>query len=80
MMQRLVADGTGVGVVLAHAGNTVRVMVRDDGRGGSSMQDTARGGGFGIAGPTERVTALGGTLRTGPREDHGGEVVGLLSA
>ncbi|WP_435849601.1 hypothetical protein [Streptomyces tibetensis] len=38
----------------------------------------ARGGGFGLVGLTERVTALGGTLHTGPRKNHGWEVVALL--
>lgn len=33
------------------------------------MPYAARGGGFGIVGSTERVTALGGTLHTGPRKN-----------
>ena len=52
--------------------------MRDDGRGGTQMPHAARGGGFGIVGLTERVTALGGELRTGPRPDTGWEVIALL--
>ncbi|WP_420918279.1 sensor histidine kinase [Streptomyces caniscabiei] len=79
-VRRHAADATEVTVVLAHADDTLRVTVRDNGRGGSPLPYAARGGGFGIVGLTERVTALGGTLHTGPRGDHGWEVVALLPA
>ncbi|RJL32513.1 sensor histidine kinase [Bailinhaonella thermotolerans] len=36
------------------------------------------GAGFGLAGMRERVSALGGSLRTGPREDGGFEVAARL--
>ncbi|WP_244187752.1 sensor histidine kinase [Streptomyces regalis] len=79
-VRRHAADATEVTVALAHADNTLHVTVRDNGRGGTPMPYAARGGGFGIVGLTERVTALGGTLHTGPRKDHGWEVVALLPA
>lgn len=50
------------------------------GRGGTQLPLAARGGGFGLVGLTERVTALGGELRTGPSPDDGWEVVALLPA
>lgn len=79
-VRRHAADATEVTVALAHADDTLRVTVRDNGRGGAPMPYAARGGGFGIVGLTERVTSLGGELRIGPREDHGWEVVALLPA
>jgi hypothetical protein len=74
-VRRHAADATEVTVALAHAHDTLRVTVRDNGRGGAPMPYAARGGGFGIVGLTERVTALDGTLHTGPRKDHGWEVL-----
>jgi signal transduction histidine kinase len=79
-VRRHAADATEVTVALAHAEDSLRVTVRDNGRGGVPLPYAARGGGFGIVGLTERVTALGGTLHTGPRRDHGWEVVALLPA
>lgn len=79
-VRRHAADATEVTVALAHADDTLRVTVRDNGRGGSPLPHAARGGGFGIVGLTERVTALGGELRAGPRTDHGWEVMVLLPA
>ncbi|MDX3451303.1 histidine kinase [Streptomyces sp. ME02-8801-2C] len=79
-VRRHAADATEVTVALAYADGVLHVTVRDNGRGGATMPYVARGGGFGIVGLTERVTALGGTLRTGPRKDHGWEVMALLPA
>ncbi|MEU2281688.1 histidine kinase [Streptomyces sp. NPDC013178] len=79
-VRRHAADATEVTVALTHADSTLHVTVRDNGRGGAPMPYAARGGGFGIVGLTERVTALGGTLHTGPRKDQGWEVVALLPA
>jgi signal transduction histidine kinase len=42
------------------------------------MPHAARGGGFGLVGLAERVTALGGELRVGPRPGHGWQVEALL--
>ena len=77
-VRRHAADATEVTVGLAYEDGTLRVLVRDDGRGGTPMPHAARGGGFGLVGLTERVTALGGELRTGPRPDAGWEVIALL--
>ncbi|MGP4050661.1 sensor histidine kinase [Streptomyces sp. 2A115] len=79
-VRRHAADATEVTVGLAYEDGTLRVSVRDDGRGGTQMPHAARGGGFGLVGLTERVTALGGELRTGPRPDDGWEVTALLPA
>ncbi|MFE3649519.1 MULTISPECIES: hypothetical protein [unclassified Streptomyces] len=40
----------------------------------------ARGGGFGLAGLTERAEALGGTLTAGPAPEGGWEVTAVLPA
>ncbi|WP_045559634.1 ATP-binding protein [Streptomyces sp. FxanaA7] len=77
-VRRHAADATEITVTLAHADDTLHVTVRDNGRGSAPMPHAARGGGYGIVGLAERVTALGGTLHTGPREDHGWEVVARL--
>lgn len=61
-------------------GDRLAVTVSDDGRGGSPLPDAAHGGGFGLVGLTERVTALGGTLHAGPRLDGGWEVRAVLPA
>ncbi|MES5819866.1 histidine kinase [Streptomyces sp. RG80] len=80
-VRRHAADATEVTVDLDHDGRTLEVTVRDDGRGGTRLPQAARGGGFGLVGLTERVTALGGELRTGPRRDQRGwEVSALLPA
>jgi signal transduction histidine kinase len=75
-----VADATEVTVALTYADGILRVTVRDNGHGETQMPYAARGGGFGIVGLTERVTALGGELTTGPRTEGGWEVVALLPA
>jgi signal transduction histidine kinase len=52
---------------------------RDDGRGGPRLPEAARGGGSGLVGLTERVTALGGRIHARPREHGPGwEVVAVL--
>nr|WP_206327797.1 sensor histidine kinase [Streptomyces sp. S3(2020)] len=71
-VRRHAADATEVAVDLVHDGRALEVTVRDDGRGGTRLPTAARGGGFGLVGLTERVTALGGELRTGPRSDRRG--------
>ncbi|WP_329281925.1 sensor histidine kinase [Streptomyces sp. NBC_01451] len=80
-VRRHAADATEVSVGLAHDGCALEVTVRDDGSGGTRLPQAARGGGFGLVGLTERVTALGGELRTGPRSGRGGwEVTATLPA
>ncbi len=73
-VRRHAADATEITVALRRDGRHLEVSVTDDGRGGTQLPDSARGGGFGLVGLTERVTALGGELHTGPRVGHGWEV------
>ncbi|MFI7017306.1 histidine kinase [Streptomyces sp. NPDC050164] len=78
-VRRHAADADEVTVDLVHDGRALTVAVRDDGRGGTRIPQAARGGGFGLVGLTERVTALGGELRTGPRATgQGWEVTAVL--
>jgi len=80
-VRRHAADAAEVTVGLAYDSRALEVTVRDDGRGGTRLPQAARGGGFGLVGLTERVTALGGELRTGPRPDRRGwEVTAILPA
>jgi signal transduction histidine kinase len=79
--RRHAADATEVSVILRHVDGELEVAVRDDGRGGAGLPEAARGGGFGLVGLTERVTALGGRIQARPRENvHGWEVVAVLPA
>jgi signal transduction histidine kinase len=77
-VRRHAADATEVTVGLTYDSGSLRVTVTDDGRGGAPMPHAARGGGFGLVGLAERVTALGGELRVGPRPGHGWQVEALL--
>ncbi|MBW8484243.1 sensor histidine kinase [Actinomadura parmotrematis] len=70
------ADATRVRVVIDRAPEGgVRVAVRDDGQGRGRLLPS---GGFGLAGLGERVDAVGGRLRAGPRPEGGWEVVAVL--
>ncbi|MGW0331670.1 sensor histidine kinase [Streptomyces sp. NPDC003011] len=78
-VRRHAADATEISVALGYDGRRLEVTVTDDGRGGTQLPPAAHGGGFGLVGLTERVTALGGRLRAGPRgEGHGWEVRALF--
>jgi signal transduction histidine kinase len=79
-VRRHAADATEITVGLRHDGSRLEVTVCDDGRGGTQLPAAAHGGGFGLVGLRERVTALGGELRTGPRAaaGHGWEVRALF--
>ncbi|MBC9730608.1 sensor histidine kinase [Streptomyces sp. TRM68367] len=70
-VRRHAGDATEITVRLDCAEGRLRVSVADDGRGGSQLPEDARGGGFGLVGLTERVTALGGSLHAGPRAGAG---------
>lgn len=61
-------------------GQDLRVSVCDNGCGGRGPSSTGLGGGFGLVGLSERVTALGGQLHAGPRPGRGWQVVALLPA
>ncbi|WP_371663970.1 sensor histidine kinase [Streptomyces sp. NBC_00280] len=65
-VRRHAADASAITVRLRHDGSRLEVGVTDDGRGGTQLPAAAHGGGFGLVGLTERVTALGGDLRAGP--------------
>ncbi|MBC9731327.1 sensor histidine kinase [Streptomyces sp. TRM68367] len=73
-VRRHAADADEIIVYLRREGRYLEVSVTDDGRGGTRLPEAARGGGFGLVGLTERVTALGGELRAGPRDGHGWQV------
>lgn len=77
-VRRHASDAAEVSVSLHHDGTRLVVTVSDDGRGGTQLPAAARGGGFGLVGLTERVTALGGELHTGPKDDRGWEVRALF--
>ncbi|MEU9024162.1 histidine kinase [Actinomadura sp. NPDC048394] len=70
------ADAASVRVAVERAaGGSVEVSVRDDGQGRGRRLPSS---GFGLAGLTERVDALGGRLRAGPRPEGGWEVVAVF--
>ncbi|MFJ9151114.1 sensor histidine kinase [Streptomyces sp. NPDC102270] len=77
-VRRHAGDAGQVTVELRYERGRLEVSVSDDGRGGSQLPPAAHGGGFGLVGLKERVTALGGELHAGPRAEHGWEVWALL--
>ncbi|MGW1779393.1 sensor histidine kinase [Streptomyces sp. NPDC002143] len=80
-VRRHAADASTVTVRLRREGDRLDVTVVDDGRGGTQLPAEAHGGGFGLVGLRERVTALGGELHTGPvPAGHGWQVRALFPA
>ncbi|MER7561457.1 histidine kinase [Streptomyces sp. NPDC097941] len=77
-VRRHAGDADQVTVELRYERARLEVTVSDDGRGGSQLPPAAHGGGFGLVGLKERVTALGGELHAGPRAEYGWEVRALL--
>ncbi|MEU9449889.1 sensor histidine kinase [Streptomyces sp. NPDC048277] len=77
-VRRHAGDATEITVGLRRAGDRLEVTVTDDGHGSAPLPDAAHGGGFGLVGLTERVTALGGTLDAGPRAAGGWTVRALF--
>ncbi|GAP50708.1 putative Sensor histidine kinase YfiJ [Streptomyces azureus] len=73
-VRRHAGDATRVTVRLARPGDRLEVTVTDDGHGGIQLPEAAHGGGFGLVGLRERVTALGGELRAGPGAGQGWRV------
>ncbi|MEU2245790.1 sensor histidine kinase [Streptomyces sp. NPDC019224] len=66
-------------VSVVRVGATAEVMVLDNGRGNAGGTEAAApGGGHGLLGMRERVTALGGTLTAGPRYGGGFRVHAIL--
>ncbi|WP_433247145.1 sensor histidine kinase [Streptosporangium sp. CA-135522] len=62
------APGAAVDVELHYTGDTLRLLVRDNGPGPSAA---APAGGHGLSGMRERAAAVGGELRTGPAAGGG---------
>jgi signal transduction histidine kinase len=73
------ADASEVTVGLDYDERSLTVTVRDNGTGPATGV-LARGTGFGLTGLDERVTALGGHLRAGPRPGGGWELTASLPA
>ncbi|GKQ39405.1 sensor histidine kinase [Streptomyces sp. A012304] len=73
-IRRHAADAAHIEVRLREDADRLEVSVADDGRGGTQLPAAAHGGGFGLVGLEERVTALGGALNAGPRDGGGWEV------
>jgi signal transduction histidine kinase len=67
------ADATRVVLRIERSGDTLSVVVTDDGRGGEVEDE-----GMGLTGMRERVAVLGGTLELGPLENGGFEVRATL--
>ncbi|HEX5289495.1 MAG TPA: ATP-binding protein [Streptosporangiaceae bacterium] len=64
-----------VGILLRYRPGVLDIEVTDDGPG---TPGTGGGGGHGLTGMAERVSALGGTVRAGPRASGGFEVIAQL--
>ncbi|MFJ8539701.1 sensor histidine kinase [Streptomyces sp. NPDC093591] len=79
-IRRHASDAAHIEVRLRSAPGRLEVSVADDGRGGTRLPAAAHGGGFGLVGLKERVTALGGELHAGPRGDAGWQVRAALPA
>ncbi|MFD0556150.1 signal transduction histidine kinase [Stackebrandtia endophytica] len=68
-----------VSVVVSGGADSVEIAIRDDGQpGGHRSRLASLGGGYGLAGLSERLTALGGSLTAGPRPEGGWEVIGRV--
>ncbi|MFE6822243.1 sensor histidine kinase [Streptomyces sp. NPDC057690] len=79
-VRRHAADADEVIVQVRYDSGRLSVSVTDDGRGGTQLPAAAHGGGFGLVGLKERVTALGGDLHAGPRAGGGWEVRAVFPA
>lgn len=70
---------TTVSVVVSGGSDSVEMAVRDDGQvTGHRSRLASLGGGYGLAGLSERLVALGGSLTAGPRPEGGWEVIGRV--
>ncbi|OKI05299.1 two-component sensor histidine kinase [Streptomyces sp. CB02923] len=72
------ADATAVRIALRAVPSGLELRVADDGGHPARLSEQARGGGFGLAGLTERAAALGGRLTAGPAPEGGWEVRAVL--
>ncbi|MYS14089.1 ATP-binding protein, partial [Streptomyces sp. SID4982] len=74
--QKHAGAGAKAEVSVVRVGPNIEVSVLDDGAGATGAPTA--GGGHGLLGMRERVTALGGTLTTGPRYGGGFRVHAIL--
>ncbi|MGD3104904.1 sensor histidine kinase [Streptomyces sp. YGL11-2] len=72
------AGATAVRIALHTAPDGAALRIADDGGHPARLSEQAGGGGFGLAGLTERAEALGGTLTAGPAPEGGWEIVAVL--
>ncbi|MER7734165.1 histidine kinase [Streptomyces erythrochromogenes] len=72
------ATATAVRVTLRTVPAGLEVRVADDGGHPARLSEKARGGGYGLAGMTERAEALGGHLTAGPSPEGGWVVTAVL--
>ncbi|MDQ0786522.1 signal transduction histidine kinase [Streptomyces sp. B3I7] len=75
-VQKHAGDGAKAEVSVVRVGPHVEITVLDDGAGGDDGPED--GGGHGLLGMRERVTALAGTLTAGPRYGGGFRVHAIL--
>ncbi|MFF0966727.1 sensor histidine kinase [Streptomyces sp. NPDC003703] len=76
-VQKHAGSGAAAEVSVVRVGPNVEITVLDDGAGADGAPG-ADGGGHGLLGMRERVTALRGTLTTGPRYGSGFRVHAIL--
>ncbi|POX52890.1 two-component sensor histidine kinase [Streptomyces sp. Ru71] len=76
-VQKHAGSGAKAEVSVVRVGPRIEITVLDDGPGADTAAP-ASGGGHGLLGMRERVTALGGTLTTGPRYGGGFRVHAIL--
>ncbi|WP_269854423.1 sensor histidine kinase [Streptomyces sp. RPT161] len=72
------ADATAVRITLRTVADGLEVRIADDGSKAAKLAESARGGGFGLVGLTERAEALGGRLSAGPAPEGGWLVTAVL--
>ncbi|MEU5420439.1 sensor histidine kinase [Streptomyces sp. NPDC001407] len=74
------ADATAVRIGVRGVPAGVELRIADDGKHAATLNEQARGGGFGLVGLSERAKAMGGLLRAGPAPEGGWEVTALFPA
>ncbi|WP_374773501.1 histidine kinase [Streptomyces sp. NBC_01310] len=72
------ATATAVRVGLRTVPAGLEVRIADDGGHPAKLSESARGGGYGLAGMAERAEALGGSLTAGPTPEGGWLVTATL--
>ncbi|UAL71682.1 two-component sensor histidine kinase [Streptomyces angustmyceticus] len=72
------ADATAVRIGLRSVPSGAELRIANDGGSPARLGEQARGGGFGLAGLTERAEAMGGRLLAGPAAEGGWELTAVL--